>query len=141
MKNLPHVALLLCVGSVAALSGCAQSIVYGEGTNISIATLKVNDNPATPLQITTGLNRTVAALVPRQGSDGEAMNLISSFKFKDDPHAFGKLTIDTQFVSGQAAVQLAKKHPAAASAIMNLSDVTPDAAGVVAGQNMPSLPE
>ena len=111
---------LAVIFMLIGLNGCGNAILYGEGTNISIATLKVNNDPATPVQINTGLDRTVAAMAPRQGDGEEAMSLLSGFKFKDTKEAFGTLTIDTQFASGAAATTIAKQKPALAKSIMNI---------------------
>jgi len=118
-KSLHRSMLWVCL-VCPSLAGCGNALLYGEGTNISLATIKVNDNPATPVQLHTGLHRTVAAIVPRQNDGAEAMNLISGLHFTDTKQMFGTLTVETQFASGRAATEIADKNPSLAKSIMNI---------------------
>lgn len=102
-----RLALLACVAGVA-LSGCGHALVYGEGTNFSLATLRVNDDPATPLRVVSGLDRTVATIAPQTADGQDAVNMLSDFQLAHPRTsmlgAFGDtLEITTEFVSGAAA--------------------------------------
>ena len=108
------------------LGGCNKALIYAEGTNVSLATLRVNDAVTEPVSVNFGLDRTVAAVVPPKTANGEAVNMISGFMLDNDGNTFGTLTIKTQFASGQAGLDLATKNPKAAAHIMNITSVVPD---------------
>jgi hypothetical protein len=64
-------------------------------------------------------------VAPRQTADGEAMSMISGFRLNHRGKPFGRLTIDTQFASGEPAVTIARTNPRAAQGIMNVEFVQP----------------
>lgn len=112
-------------GMIVVLAGllvgaCENSLIYGERTGFNLA-IQVNDDPATPLNVNAGFQRTVAALVPptqesqedngRKIARGEAVNMFSGFRLEyieGETTVFGgTLTIRTQFASGAAAKNIA----------------------------------
>ncbi len=108
------------------LAGCGEALVYSEGTNISLASITVNDNIAEPLSVNFGLKRTVATIAPHRGNDDEAVNMVSGFKYDNEDAFLGTLSITTEFASGKAALTLAKQNSEAAIRIMNIDFVEPD---------------
>ncbi|MBI5461557.1 MAG: hypothetical protein HY941_05150 [Gammaproteobacteria bacterium] len=111
------------------LGACSKALIYSEGTNVSIATVKVNDDAAKPLSVNFGLERGVATIAPPKKTNGEAVNMISGFKLeKTGDDISGTLTIKTQFASGGAGLGLATQNPQAAAQIMNVTSVAPDSA-------------
>ena len=61
-----------------ALGGCSNALIYGESTNFSLASLKLNDSVAEPISVNSGLERTVAALAPA-GEKDDAVNMVAGF--------------------------------------------------------------
>lgn len=109
--------ILLALG----LGACENTLIYGERTGFNLA-ISVNDDPATPLTVNAGFERSVAGLVPpvetskdsggENQAVGEAVNMFSGFKLlytEDKTSVFGgTLTIRTQFASGAAASLIAQ---------------------------------
>lgn len=119
------VQTLLLASSILALSACSNALMYGEGTNFSLATVHLNDDPATPIRIVSGLDRTVAALAPRKAEGKEVVNMVSDFDLKhpgSNPFT-DTLSINTEFASGAAAMEAAGK-PDVAAKIMNFNFVS-----------------
>ncbi|MBI1733208.1 MAG: hypothetical protein HYR49_10655 [Gammaproteobacteria bacterium] len=123
-----HSRMLLILPVFAAtLGACTDALVYGESTNLSIASFKVNDNVAQPFSVNFELDRTVAALVPPMHAGGEAANLIAGFKMDDSGKLpFGTKTITTEFASGKAAEVMVQKHPQEALRIMGAEKFSKD---------------
>ena len=122
------------------LSGCGNALIYGEGTNFSLTTLRLNDDAATPVRIVSGLDRTVAAVVPRRNHDGDAVNMSALFdlEHKQDsktfPSVFGDtLKITSEFASGAAAI---KSIPN--TTISPRNEPSSAVAGTAAGAVLPS---
>ena len=114
-KHRPRSIVLVCVGALSLpLSGCSNALIYGEGTNFSLTTLRLNDDAATPVRIVSGLDRTVAAVVPRRNHDGggDAVNMSALFDLKHEKlHGFlgvfsDTLKITSEFAAGAAAIKL-----------------------------------
>ncbi len=124
MKKIP--LPLTIIFAALLLGGCNKALIYAEGTNVSIATVRVNDDVTEPVSVNFGLDRTVAAVVPPKTANGEAVNMISGFMLENDDNFFSTLTIKTQFASGQAGLDLAIHNPQAAAQIMNITSVAPD---------------
>lgn len=110
--------VIFLVGTLI-LPGCGNTLIFAERASFKLG-VQVNDNPVTPVEVNAGLKRSVIALVPpseglvesdkSQEAKGEAVNLVSGFNLRYDPSEtklFGKLTIRSQFASGQAAYNLA----------------------------------
>lgn len=119
------VQTFLLASSIFVLSACGNALMYGEGTNFSLATVHLNDDPATPIRIVSGLDRTVAALAPRKAQGKEVVNMVSDFDLKhpgSNPFT-DTLSINTEFASGEAALKAAEK-PDVAAKIMNFNFVS-----------------
>lgn len=107
----PRAISIAIAGALAlSLAGCGKALIYAEGTNFSLTTLRLNEDPATPVRMVSGLDRTVAAVVPRRAADGDAVNMSANFHLehkkdgKTFPSVFGDtLKITTEFASGAAA--------------------------------------
>lgn len=115
--------------------GCDSTLVFAERTSFSLA-VHVNDNPSTPVEVSAGLKRDVAAVVPpndvvgQNGEKvpvGEATSLLSGFRLhhdtKDTVLPFDDVvTIRTQFASGYAARDVTgdKERVKAVSTIVNV---------------------
>lgn len=132
--------LLTIVGVLSLpLSGCGNALIYGEGTNFSLTTLRLNDDAATPVRIVSGLDRTVAAVVPRRNHDCDAVNMSALFDLKHEKlHAFPSVFSDTlkitsEFASGEAAVV---KAPTSMKS--TASKVSACAGRTAAGSGLPS---
>jgi hypothetical protein len=134
--------LLLTAGLsiFVALTSCSNALIYSEGTNVSIASIKVNDNVGEPLSLVTGLDRTVAVISPPAKSNQESVNMLSGFKLDQhdektsalaaaetaglpDEANFGidTLEIRSEFASGSAAVIMAESNSGAAASILNVA--------------------
>lgn len=55
--------------AVFSLAGCADGLIYGERTSISVASVRVNDDPAQPVAIKLGFDRDVVLVAPPIGGD------------------------------------------------------------------------
>jgi hypothetical protein len=120
--------LAFLLPAAGMLAACSDALIYGETTNVSIATVKLNDNVAQPISANFGLNRTVVAAVPPMDGGGEAANLVTGFKMDDQGHLpFGTKTITTTFASGRAGEVLATKRPQLAMQIMRVGEFHDDA--------------
>ncbi len=121
MKRLVRPAVTLL--SLGLTTACGNTLVYGERTSLSLG-IDVNTNVATPLNVNMGFNRTVAGLVPPtkkpDGSqvNGEAANMFSGFDLRyanaETRALGGKLTVKTQFASGESAIEISKAPSIAA---------------------------
>ncbi len=118
-----HLTIVTCALLVI---GCNKALIYSEGTNVSLATLKVNDDVTEPVSVNFGLERTIAVVAPPKTKDGDSINMVSGFMLDDDGSPFGTMTIKTQFASGEAGLNLATNSPQAAAQIMNVTSVKPD---------------
>lgn len=123
------------------LSGCGNALIYGEGTNFSLTTLRLNDDPATPVRIVSGLDRSAAAVVPRRDHDKDAVNMSADFSLdhKKTGGLFSAftdtLTITTEFSAGDAAVTpegTTTKDGASSSAATSTSTTTGEGPSAVA---------
>ena len=118
----------LFISASILLSGCQKALIYGESTNFSLATLKVNSDVAEPLAINAGYDRSVAAVSPPKGTDAngkEAMNMVSHFELTNDAEPFGTLAIATEFASGKAATNMVNFNPDGAAGLMKINFVKP----------------
>jgi hypothetical protein len=121
-------ASLMAFACAQLVAGCADTLVYGERTSFDLA-IGVNEAIALPISVNAGFHRTAAALVPpREGvvrspdgktvAKGEAVSMISGFRLayaEDDASLFGgKLTIQSQFASGFAAIDVSRNPQVAA---------------------------
>jgi hypothetical protein len=53
--------------ATASLSACGDGLIYSEWTSINLASVRVNNDPATPVAIKLGFDRNVVAVAPRIG--------------------------------------------------------------------------
>lgn len=94
------------------LTGCSNALYFYETEKISMS-LEGRPDSSQPVQGSLGLKQRVAILAPPNDPDtmtkGEAMSMISSFRFRKDPGTLrdlGPVTIQTAFVTGKAARSL-----------------------------------
>lgn len=106
----PAVTLAVLGAISLPLTGCGNALIYGEGTNFSLTTLRLNDDPATPVRVISGLDRSAAAVVPKLGKTQDAVNMSADF-YLDHPKGDGFFTaygdtlkITTEFSAGDAAL-------------------------------------
>ncbi|MBW4707095.1 hypothetical protein KX928_04765 [Roseobacter sp. YSTF-M11] len=124
----------LTTGFVATLliSACSDTLVYGERTGLNIA-IRTDAPQGQPLEVNTGLQRRVVGYVPPRNPEGsEAVNMLSSFNLKRTPDSnnnplLAKVTIETSFASGKAAVSAGGNNEAV-QAIFERSGVAAPAA-------------
>jgi hypothetical protein len=102
------------------LNGCENNLLFMERTGFNLS-IRVNNDPTTPVEVNAGLKRSVVAAVPPTGdpvktengtrANGEAVSLISGYDLSYDESKSslfaGTLTIRTQFASGGAATAVA----------------------------------
>ena len=123
----PRFKLALLIPVIATLGGCADTLVYGESTNFSLASVKVNTNVAQPFSVNFALDRTVAAMVPPMGPGEEAANMISRFKLDDTGNViFGTKKITTEFASGRAAEVMVTTNVVQALNILDAAEYAND---------------
>lgn len=119
------------------LPGCTDALIYGERTSFNLA-ISVNDDAAVPLSVNFGLQRTVVSFAPpldgevtdqgRTVASGESVAAISRFDLgyaqaAGTPFA-SRLTIRTQFASGQAAAIATENSTTAARAVQLITKGT-----------------
>ncbi len=123
-------ALLLAI-AWAGSSGCSNALYFYETEKISLS-VEGRPDSSQPVQGSLGLKQRVAIVVPPSDPDtltrakGEAMSMISSFRFRKDRGTLtdiGPVTIHTAFVTGRAADDL---KPAQAEEIA-IAQVDPQA--------------
>ena len=124
MKSPSQFSTLLLSGTFLVtqflLSGCSNHLIFSERTSFNLA-IDVNTDPAVPLKVNIGFDRTIVAMVPPRHetttelgvgtvADDEAVSLISTFDLHYEDalpiRIFGDLSIKTGFASGQAAINL-----------------------------------
>jgi hypothetical protein len=121
-----------------ALSGCQDTLVYGESTAFNLA-IHVNDNPQTPVEVNAGLKRYVGEKAPpvllekdqgKNKASGEAVSSFSGFSLVYERNAAlalaGTLHIRTQFATGSAAAALADNPIQAAAVVKTSFDRDPE---------------
>jgi hypothetical protein len=59
--------LVVALIATAAVVACRDGLIYSERTSISLASARINDDPATPVAIKLGFDRTVVAVAPPLG--------------------------------------------------------------------------
>ena len=111
-KNIIYILLIFV--SFGIFSGCSNTLIYGEqsGFNLSV---KVDPKQSSPIKVNAGLERTVVTNAPPKETDngeakGEAASMFSNFNLLYDEETGplqGKLTIQTRFASGGAALAIA----------------------------------
>lgn len=108
---------LLVVPLSILVTGCAETLVYGERSGFNLA-IRVDPAQSAPLEVNGGIQRRVVGIIPPQKrtsangkSDSEAVNMLSNFSLdydEDDSSLFGgELSIRTAFASGKAALNVA----------------------------------
>ena len=113
----------------ATLQGCSNTLVYGEQSGFNLG-VKVDPKKSSPLKVNAGLERTVITNSPPKESDdgkakGEAASMFSNFDLqyeKDTNPLQGKLTIQTRFASGNAALAIADKPSLVKKVVKKRSD-------------------
>jgi hypothetical protein len=126
--------------TMLAVAGCADGLVYGERTSFNLASVRVNDDPAEPVVINLGFDRSVVLVAPPIGGEvveddgnggkrvtasGEAVSQFSTFTLKSvapflNPTANADLlAVQTRFASGHAALAIAEE-PQVAAAFLGL---------------------
>ena len=153
MKSVP--LSWLAIGAVVPLGSCADGLVYGERTSISVASVRLNDDPAEPVAVKLGFDRDVVLVAPPltgnvvgqddQGrqtttSGGEAVSQFSTFTVYATPaflpagstgagaRTAELLGVQARFASGEAALAIAGS-PEAVAAVMGVSTFVRDDAG------------
>lgn len=127
----PVLAGITMTAVALVLGGCADALIYGENTNFSLASVKLNDSVAEPVSVNVGLERAVAAIAPAVKNGNEAVNMVAGFALDhedEDGSLFDVLKIRTEFAAGEAGRKLAEDNPEAAARIMQLSFAGPDSA-------------
>jgi len=108
------------------LTGCNDTVIYGEREGFNL-TISANESASSPIEANAGLRRTMGALVPATSTaktdngqtraTGQAVSLLSGFDLAYEPGTVnvfgGKITIGTQFASGDAATAIGGNVPVA----------------------------
>jgi hypothetical protein len=129
------------------LAGCADGLAYGERTSISVASVRLNDDPAQPVAIKLGFDREVITVAPAIGgtivdretgqrsASGEAVSQFSTFTvstkapFLPDgqpdqaPEQPDLLGVQSRFASGGAALEIAD-DPKVVAAVLGFTPLT-----------------
>ncbi|WP_078119842.1 hypothetical protein [Thiosocius teredinicola] len=116
----------VAVSFALLLNGCNDALVYGESTNFSLATVKINSDVAEPISVNAGFDRTIGTFAPQQGEGKEAMNMLSRFELLNDPEYLGKLRITTEFASGEAAKKMVEVNDQGTKNLMNYTTSQPE---------------
>jgi len=87
------------------LTGCSNALYFYETEKIAMS-LEGRPDSSQPVQGSLGLKQRVAIVAPPEEAKGEAMSMISSFRFRKDPGRalppdMGPVTIQTAFVKRQ----------------------------------------
>jgi hypothetical protein len=124
--------LLAAIGASTAVAGCGRTLVFAERDGINLA-VRADATSSPPIQANFGLNRTVGTIVPPAGQKkdgtpvGEAVSMFAGFQVDNTVNVSkaidADLTIDTQFASGKAAVNVAS-NPKAVAQIVNIRSGT-----------------
>jgi hypothetical protein len=126
-RCLPIAPLLLL------LAGCNDTVIYGEREGFNL-TISANESASSPIEVNAGLRRTMGALVPATSTTkvdngqtratGQAVSLLSGFDLAYEPGTVnifgGRITIGTQFASGDAATTIGG-NVAAANQILGVT--------------------
>ena len=86
-------ALVRCVATIAAglpIVGCADGLVYGERTSFSVASLRLNDDPAQPVAVKLGFNRDVVLVAPPIGGSVVEKDVSTDGKVEKDVYIGGE---------------------------------------------------
>jgi hypothetical protein len=127
------------------LAGCADGLAYGERTSISVASVRLNDDPAQPVAIKLGFDRDVVSVAPPIGgfvdeggqrtASGEAVSQFSTFtvttkapflpdrqtnQAAEQPDLLG---VQSRFASGGAALQISD-DPQVVAAVLGFTPLT-----------------
>ncbi len=129
-RHSPMAWALLTVLLLAPLAGCGKTLVFAQYEGVNLA-IRANASSQPPIEVNFGLNSTLATIVPPSGQvdgrpNGEAVNLFAGFQVDRDGSILTStqrvgvsLRIATQFASGQAALEVAKK-PSVVAKIINI---------------------
>jgi hypothetical protein len=131
--NLRRAAILLvAVGASALVAGCGRTLVFVERDGVNLA-VRGDATSSPPIEANFGLNRTVGTIVPPAGQKkdgqpvGEAVSMFAGFQVDNTVNVpkviDADLTIDTQFASGKAAINVAG-NPKVVARIVNPNSVT-----------------
>jgi hypothetical protein len=138
------IPMVICLGALFAmllLAGCADGLAYGERTSISVASVRLNDDPAQPVAVKLGFDRDVVSVAPPIGgfvdedgqrtASGEAVSQFSTFTVStkapflpdgqtdqaaEQPDLLG---VQSRFASGGAALEISDE-PDVVAAVMGL---------------------
>ncbi|MDO6642132.1 hypothetical protein Q4557_19480 [Shewanella sp. 5_MG-2023] len=107
MKNI-NLSLLSLMGLIS-LVGCSNAVTYHHSERNSIAIESRTTDPQQPLQGTIGVKTRTVVVTPKNNkSTGNATSVVSDFKLSressDDWYKFGTTTINSSFMTGQAAI-------------------------------------
>jgi len=145
LKQKCYPAALLSV--ILLTTACSNAITFHQSERNSISLELRATDPNQPLQGTIGIkNRTIVvapgkdnAVLPGTSASGEATSVVSDFYFDRTPGkgaSFGKTTVRSAFITGDAAVAVPKQSIEAISGIGTgpISDLT-----VVRAQTLASI--
>ncbi|MGX9463301.1 hypothetical protein ACWXWU_19005 [Shewanella sp. A14] len=106
MKNI-SLSILSLLGLIS-LVGCSNAVTYHHSERNSIALESRTTDPQQPLQGTIGVKTRTVVVTPKTNeATGNATSVVSDFelsrKSSDDWYKFGTTTINSSFMTGQAA--------------------------------------
>jgi len=64
VKSFACMHAILCT---LVASGCSDALIYGERTSVSVAAIRLNDDPAQPIRLKVGFGRDVVSVAPPLG--------------------------------------------------------------------------
>ena len=140
MRTLIHFICVLIIFSV--LVSCSNALYFYETDKISL-TAEVRPDSSQPVQGNFGLKQRIALITPPK-SDGEALSVITSFRFKKHPGGgafdIGPVSIKTAFITGEAAANNGNAV-GAATAIVGATTVKNSGVDISVMRNIVSLIE
>jgi hypothetical protein len=119
------------------LSACSNALYFYETDKISL-TVEARPDSSQPVQGNLGIKQRVALVTPakknavtatsvstteKASSDGDALSVISSFRFKiEEEPGFNPVSIQTAFITGEAASGLEQSEATVATEVLNLTE-------------------
>ncbi|MGZ8190756.1 MAG: hypothetical protein ACXWTS_05945 [Methylococcaceae bacterium] len=129
-------------GLIILLNGCSNALYFYETEKISF-TAEARPDSSEPVQGSLGIKQRVALVTPRTNKkQGDALSSISSFSFKIIPEAgtlFNPVSIQTAFITGDAAANLNASDAQNAAKAITLEGVDISSANKLAEQIVGSI--
>jgi len=118
----PIIRTIVILVSPLLLPSCSNALYFYETDKISLL-VEARPDSSQPIQGNLGLKQRVALVTPAtKNPEGDALSGISSFRFKiAEETGFNPVTIQSAFITGDAASCLNQEQTAIAASILALS--------------------